>query len=278
MGLKWTITGAFLYAAMAAWVLSLAGHAAAWACRRRGALGLGKILGRLGWAFGGLGFAILAAGFIYRWIDVRHLPLQSMFEVFLALGMLTFPLGLFCQKFLRAQGPAASAAMGLIVLVPPAFVFQATPQMLPPALRSWLFLPHVGAYLLAYVILVMAGVQAMGCLLADAMGQPEAAIRRELATYRLVRLGFPLLLLGLVLGAVWGKLAWGDYWNWDPKELWSLATFLIYVAYLHVRGLFGGRARLANSALAALGVAGIAATVLWVNLSRFFLSLHAYAR
>ena len=47
--------------------------------------------------------------------------------------------------------------------------------------------------------------------------------------------GFRLLTLGLLLGSLWGKLAWGDYWGWDPKELWSLVCWLIYLGYFHFR-------------------------------------------
>ena len=96
--------------------------------------------------------------------------------------------------------------------------------------------------MLSYVIMAKAAVPAFRALLAV----PEAAAEEGLApwdaaTHRMVSLGFPLLTLGLVLGAVWGKLAWGDYWNWDPKELWSLTSWLVYVAYFHVRYAFGPR-------------------------------------
>ncbi len=54
--------------------------------------------------------------------------------------------------------------------------------------------------------------------------------RREAAVF-----GIVALTLGLVMGAVWGKFAWGDYWSWDPKENWALVTFLAYMIYLHLR-------------------------------------------
>ena len=76
----------------------------------------------------------------------------------------------------------------------------------------------------------------------------------EQATYRVACLGFPLLTLGLVLGAWWGKLAWGDYWNWDPKELWSLTTFAAYLVYLHVRCMCGTRHPRLSSVLAKMHV------------------------
>src|SRR4030043_470696 len=86
-----------------------------------------------------------------------------------------------------------------------------------------------------------------------------------------------LLTLGLVLGSVWGKLAWGDYWGWDPKELWSLASWLVYVGYFHFRYMFGKTRPRINSIWAIAGMAVIVITLLWVNLSHLFIGLHTYA-
>jgi ABC-type transport system involved in cytochrome c biogenesis permease subunit len=80
-----------------------------------------------------------------------------------------------------------------------------------------------------------------------------------------------------LVGSWWGKLAWGDYWGWDPKEMWSLATWIIFAAYLHARSEFGrGRPKL-TSAIAVTGMVAIIITLLWVNLSRIFAGLHNYA-
>ena len=89
--------------------------------------------------------------------------------------------------------------------------------------------------------------------------------------------GFALLTLGLVLGSWWGKLAWGDYWGWDPKELWSLASWLVYVGYFHFRYMFGKKHARINSTWAIAGMAAILITLLWANLSRLFSGLHSYA-
>ena len=105
----------------------------------------------------------------------------------------------------------------------------------------------------------------------------DAAAQREQATYNMVRLGFPLLTLGLALGAVWGQIAWGGYWNWDPKELWSLATFLTYIGYLHFRAVCGVRHMRACAMLAILGGVLVVITLLWVNLASRFAGMHGYA-
>ena len=54
-------------------------------------------------------------------------------------------------------------------------------------------------------------------------------------SYRIIGLGFPLLTVGIIAGAVWANEAWGSYWSWDPKETWALITWLVFAAYLHSR-------------------------------------------
>jgi ABC-type transport system involved in cytochrome c biogenesis permease subunit len=106
----------------------------------------------------------------------------------------------------------------------------------------------------------------------------DKVLEPEQATYQMACLGFPLLTLGLILGSWWGKLAWGRSWGWDPKELWSLASWLVYVGYFHWRYMYGSRRPHLNSVLAIAGMAAIIITLLWVNLSKIFGGgLHSYA-
>jgi ABC-type transport system involved in cytochrome c biogenesis permease subunit len=118
---------------------------------------------------------------------------------------------------------------------------------------------------------VQAGLQLAGKQKKGKLVEPEQA------TYRMVCAGFPLLTLGLILGSVWGQSAWGDWWGWDPKELWSLASWLVYVGYLHFRFMFGKKHLRINSLWVTTGLLVIIITLLWVNLSRFFPGLHSYA-
>lgn len=62
-------------------------------------------------------------------------------------------------------------------------------------------------------------------------------------SYRIIGLGFPLLTIGIIAGAVWANEAWGSYWSWDPKETWALITWLIFAAYLHARITKGWQGR-----------------------------------
>ncbi|MGA2171526.1 MAG: cytochrome c biogenesis protein CcsA [Sedimentisphaerales bacterium] len=258
MAVKYTIQGLLIYVTLAAYLLSLAS----------------MLLRRPKAAHIFFAFAFLFGCFAvaYRWLDVRHLPLQNLFEVFLFLSVIVYPVSVFCRRVLRVGGIAADVLIGAIVLFPAGFVFSADPQQLPPALQCWLFGPHVFVYMLSYVLMTKAAVHAT-LQLAD-MGTPPDSTEPQ---HLMVCAGFPLLTLGLVLGSVWGGLAWGDWWGWDPKELWSLASWLVYVAYFHFRYMFGRKFPRANNIWIIAGFVVIVITLLWVNLSNLFSGLHTYA-
>jgi ABC-type transport system involved in cytochrome c biogenesis permease subunit len=264
MEIKYTIQGLLIYAAMSGY---LTAFLAAFALRNK----------KPARALYFLAFLISTAAFTYRWLHVRHVPLQNLFEVFLCLGMLMYPISLFCRRVLKVSGHAFDMLLAAIVLFPAGFIFNAQPQRLPPALQSWLFTPHVAVYILAYIFMAKAAFQASVQLLHPALPPQAQLADPEQATYTLISAGFPLLTLGLILGSVWGKFAWGDYWGWDPKELWSLASWLVYVAYLHFRYMFARKHPNINSLCALLGLAVIIITLLWVNLSKLFPGLHSYA-
>ena len=235
--------------------------------------------GRWPRVLGAAAFAVAAAAagaaVAVRWVIVGHVPLQNLYEVFLFLGPATALISLLCTRLGRIGGAAWDAILAAAVLFPVAFVFDPAPRPLPAALRTYLFAPHVAAYMLGYVLAAKAGVQAIAHLagLRDDAGR----MAHEPAAHRLVTLSLPLLTLGLALGCLWGKRAWGDWWNWDPKELWSLATWLIYVGYMHFRHITGARLGRLNAVLVLLGLAAVLLTLLWVNLSRLFPGLHTYA-
>jgi len=262
MAIKYTFQGLLIYLTMAAYLFAFL---AAMAGKRK----TGQVIYLMG-------FIVAVAAFAYRWYDVQHVPFQNMFEVFLSMGMFAYPLSIFCRRLLGVGGEAADMLIGVILLFPVGFIFHAEPQMLPPALQSWLFIPHVAVYLISYVIMAKAAVQAFYHLKTKQGSADDGLMYRE-AVYKTICFGFPLLTLGLILGSWWGKLAWGDYWGWDPKELWSLASWLVYAGYFHFRYMFGKKYARINSSLAILGMAAIVITLLWVNLSRIFPGLHNYA-
>jgi ABC-type transport system involved in cytochrome c biogenesis permease subunit len=263
MEIKYTIQGLLIYITITAYLLALL--TTLLRCQKAG-----HIL----YVFG---FVVATLAFGYRWYDVRHIPFQNLFEVFLSLGMAIYPISLFSRYVLRVGGFAADMLIGAIVLFPAGFVFSAESQQLPPALQSWLFAPHVAVYVLSYIFMAKATGQAVCQLTGFTRNPNKNLLPYEDATYRMICAGFPLLTFGLVLGSVWGKLAWGDYWDWDPKELWSLASWLVYVGYFHFRYISGKTRPRINSIWAIAGMAVIVITLLWVNLSKLFAGLHTYA-
>jgi ABC-type transport system involved in cytochrome c biogenesis permease subunit len=258
---KMTLQGGLIYATMVVYLVA----AIVTFCRQK----------KVGLVLFGLGFVIATGAFVYRWIDVDHWPMQNLFEVFITLGMLCFPVSLACRHLLKIGGQAGDMIIGAIVLFPAGFVFKADPQQLPPALQSFLFAPHVAVYMISYVLMFKATICAISQLAKQKT--EEGLLDPEQATYKMVCLGFPFLTLGLFLGSWWGKLAWGDYWAWDPKELWSLVSWLVYVAYFHFRYMFGRKHPSWNSTWAVLGMVAIVITLLWVNLSKLFPGMHSYA-
>ena len=92
-------------------------------------------------------------------------------------------------------------------------------------------------------------------------------------SYRIIGLGFPLLTIGIIAGAVWANEAWGSYWSWDPKETWALITWLVFAAYLHARITRGWQGR-KPAILAATGFIVVWICYLGVNL--LGKGLHSY--
>ena len=92
-------------------------------------------------------------------------------------------------------------------------------------------------------------------------------------SYRIIGLGFPLLTIGIIAGAVWANEAWGSYWSWDPKETWALITWLVFAAYLHARITRGWQGR-RPAILAATGFSVVWICYLGVNL--LGKGLHSY--
>ena len=84
-------------------------------------------------------------------------------------------------------------------------------------------------------------------------------------SYRILGVGFPLLTIGILSGAVWANEAWGSYWSWDPKETWALLTWLVFAIYLHTRIIKGWQGK-KPAIIASLGFFIVWICFLGVNL------------
>ncbi len=114
----------------------------------------------------------------------------------------------------------------------------------------------------------------------EASASPTLSVQRlnladtlDNISYRIIGLGFPLLTIGIIAGAVWANEAWGSYWSWDPKETWALITWLVFAAYLHARITRGWQGR-RPAILAATGFIVVWICYLGVNL--LGKGLHSY--
>ncbi len=154
-------------------------------------------------------------------------------------------------------------------------------EPLIPALQSNWLVAHVITCFLGYAAFaVSCGVSLMYLLKAWASERgrdigflPDLRVLDEI-NYKSVVVGFPLLTLGIITGAAWANYAWGSYWSWDPKETWSLITWLIYAAFLHARFARGWRGK-KTAVLSIIGFAAVLFTYLGVNL--LIVGLHSYA-
>lgn len=107
-------------------------------------------------------------------------------------------------------------------------------KSLMPALQSPWFAPHVIVYMLAYAMLGAAFVLALYLFIKK--GKDTATWGKEMAIADdLVAVSYAFLTLGMLMGALWAKEAWGHYWSWDPKETWAAITWFSYLVYIHFR-------------------------------------------
>jgi cytochrome c-type biogenesis protein CcsB len=168
-------------------------------------------------------------------------------------------------------------------ILPIAFILQASAAFfagtaslaLPPALQS-MWLPfHIGTSFLGDAFFAVAFATGIMYLLQERglkSKRPGAFYYRlpsldtlDAINYRSLTVGFPLLTLGIITGSVWAEEAWGAYWTWDSKEVWSLITWFIYAAVLHARMTAGWRGRRA-AILSIIGFAAVLFTFLGVGL------------
>jgi cytochrome c-type biogenesis protein CcsB len=117
---------------------------------------------------------------------------------------------------------------------------------LVPSLQSNWLMMHVSMMMFSYSILILGSLLSILMLvliktknnnssLNSLVTNKNLLINLDNWSYRTIGLGFPLLTIGIISGAVWANEAWGSYWSWDPKETWALITWLIFAAYIHAR-------------------------------------------
>jgi len=255
--------------AFAFYILSLLVYFGALFARRDRWAGAGLIL-----AIGG--FAAHTAALILRTVTSGHAPFTNMFE---SVAFLSWAIALALIVFGRSArvsrlGPYLMLIVVALVALASAPIWPKEATPLVPALQSyWLWL-HVSVTLLGEAFFAVAFVASL-LYLAAAADREEKKARLDALAYRAVAVGFPLFTLGgLVFGMVWAYRAWGSYWSWDPKEVWSLITWFVFALYLHTRIVMGWKGT--RSALIAV-IGFLAALFTYFGANYLLTGLHSYA-
>ncbi|MGA3208788.1 MAG: c-type cytochrome biogenesis protein CcsB [Syntrophales bacterium] len=234
--------------------------------------------------------AIQMAGILLRWresyqIGYGHAPLSNLYEslVFAAWAIMLIYLVMEYRTKQRALGvfPALFAFLAMAYASFSTGVSSKIQPLLPALKSNWL-IAHVVTCFLGYAafavscgisILYIARNSKQETTGGASSLLPDLRQLDEL-NYQMVLFGFLWLSLGIITGSVWADLAWGTYWSWDPKETWSLITWLIYAALLHARNMKGWR----GSRVAWLSIIGFVCVLFTYFGVNFLLGgLHSYA-
>lgn len=214
-----------------------------------------------------VGFLFHTANIIVRYADGGHIPVTSMHEAasfFSWCILLLF----FYHEYRYRLGMLGSFIMPIVFLLMfSSSVFPRDIRALSPVLQSYWFGIHVifaflgdAAFAMACGIGIMYLLQERYLKSRHLSGLfrklPSLQVLDEI-NYHLITIGFPLLTLAMITGVIWANAAWGTYWRWDPKEVWSLITWLVYALLLHMRLTVGWRGRKA----ALLSIIGFAVVI-----------------
>ncbi|MEE9420982.1 MAG: c-type cytochrome biogenesis protein CcsB [Desulfatiglandaceae bacterium] len=237
------------------------------------------------------GLTIQTFAIILRWVEsyrlgMGHAPLSNLYEslIFFAWTIILLYMIIELKTKTRTLGafvtPLAFLALAYASFSPD---IESHIEPLIPALKS--------NWLIAHVITCFFGYAAFGLSLALSIMYlikrletphrtsiflkliPRPDILDEV-NYQMVVIGFLMLTLGIITGAVWAHSAWGSYWTWDPKETWSLITWLIYASVIHSRMVRGWRGK-KISVLCIIGFSCVLFTYFGVN---YLAGLHSYAK
>lgn len=244
---------------------------------------------RIGFSLTLLAFVLHVAATILRGVAAGRVPWANMYE-FSMTGTLII-IGVFLAVQLRWDLRFLGAFItGLVlVLLGVATVnYYVAVVPLPPALQSYWLVIHVLVAILGTAFFALGFALSVTQLLQaqrESVGDSPRSVLRFLRTlpgsltlenlaYRVTIIGFILWTFTLIAGAVWAEKAWGRYWGWDTKEVWTFIIWTIYAGYIHARATRGWRG--APSAwLAIVGFAAVMFNFGVVNV--FFKGLHAYS-
>ncbi len=223
------------------------------------------------------GILIFACFILGMWISLERPPLRTMGETRLwysfflpVAGLITYARWKF--KWILSFGSVLALVFICINLFKP----EIHNKTLMPALQSPWFAPHVIIYMFSYAVLGAATVIGLYFLLR----KNDKHFNQDVMNLidNLVYIGTAFLTMGMLIGAIWAKDAWGHYWSWDPKETWAAATWLGYLFFIHYRNHKPLNTR---NALAVLVISFLLLQICWYGInylpSAQGASIHTYS-
>ena len=223
------------------------------------------------------GLALHTGYTVWRGILAGRLPLANQFEFANGFAWACAVMGIAMHARLRqkwvltASMPAAFLVLSYAALQPMEI------KEIMPALRSTWFGLHIGSAIFSYAAFAIAGGLGVYYLVQERRGADTASIAMrqvDYMGYRMVCLGFLLLTVVILSGAIWAEQAWSRWWSWDPKETWALITWIIYAVYLHQRMRMNWQGR-RMAWLALIALVCVLFTFAGVNI--LLPGLHSYA-
>lgn len=231
--------------------------------------------------------AMLAHAFavIARAVAASRAPWGNLYE-FMTSGALVIALVylvFLLRKDLRFVGTFVSGVV-LLMMIGATIGFPTPVGNVQPALQSWWLITHVSIAVLASGLFALTFSMSVLQLIkqrAEKRGTDTGFMRLvpssvalENWSYRLNAVGFVMWTFTLIAGSIWAEQAWGRYWNWDAKEVWTFVIWVIYAGYLHARATRGWT----GTRSAWLNIIGFLALVFnYTIVNLYFPSLHSYA-
>jgi len=235
------------------------------------------------------GLFIHTLGLIYRWAETHntgygYIPLSNMYESLIFFSWTIILIYLFLEfRFKQRTIGIFATAFAFMAIAASSILPGSDARIRPliPALQSnWLAIHVITCFFGYAAFAVSFGISILFLIQNKREGGggplgwlPNTKILDEI-NYRSIIIGFPMLTVGIITGAAWAHYAWGSYWSWDPKETWSLITWLIYAAFLHARISRDWRGR----KMAFLSLIGFLAVLFtYFGVSYILAGLHSYA-
>ncbi|WP_329381048.1 c-type cytochrome biogenesis protein CcsB [Streptomyces sp. NBC_01351] len=254
----------------------------------------GDLYGRIAVSLTALAFLVEAGGVVSRALSVQRAPWGNMYEfsiTFSTVAVGAYLVLLALKKNVRWLGLILVTTVLLDLGIAVTWLYTDSDQLVPALHSYWLWI-HVSTAIFCGAVFYLgaagtvlylfrdsyesklAGGGKPGGFASSVMERLPSAASLDKFAYRVNAAVFPLWTFTIIAGAIWAGDAWGRYWGWDPKEVWSFVTWVAYACYLHARATAGWKGRKA-------AYLGLFAFACWIwnyyGVNMVLNGLHSYA-